>query len=266
MVLNHDANKEMLLSMKIKLILLFVLFYLLSLLITLPASTVMRFIPQNSGIEVAAVSGSAWQGKAFQFTYQNKYHLQQLDWKVDWLALTNLQLKLDLKFNNGSNAMAGKGFLLLGFSGISVENVIVDLSASELLSYLHLPLPVPVDATGELSLVIKNGQQGLPYCQQLDGVIAWQNAKINSEMGNIDLGVVNIDLSCEKGQLVADLEQNSEQLSSTINILLKEKGAYQLQGLLKESNKLDPSIRQVLPYIGAKNKSGETVLNFNGKL
>lgn len=251
--------------MKIKLILLFIFFYLLSLLITLPATTVIRFIPENSGIEVAAVSGSLWQGQALQLSYKKKYHLQQLEWAVDWLALKDLRLQLNLKFNNGSNALAGKGSVLLGFSGLSVENFIVDLSAPELLSYLHLPLP-PVKASGELSVVIKNAQQGAPYCQLLDGFITWQNAKVNSEMGNIDLGAVNIALSCEKGQLLADLQQHSEQLNSTIKLLLKEKGAYQLQGLLKESDRLDPSIKQALPWIGAKNQSGETVLNFNGRL
>ncbi len=250
--------------MKIKLILLFLLFYLLSLLITLPVSTVMRFIPENSGMEVAAVSGSVWQGKAFQLTYKKKYHLQQVDWKVDWLALTSLQLKLDLKFNNGSKAMSGKGFILLGFSGISVENFVVDLSAPELLSYLSLPLPV--EASGDLSLVIKKASQGLPYCQQLDGYIVWQNAKINSDMGNVDLASPNIDLSCENGQVSADLQQQSEQLTSTFNLLLKEGGVYQLQGSIKAGNKLDPSIKQALSWIGTQDQSGATPVNFTGKL
>lgn len=251
--------------MKTKLILLFVFFYLLSLLATLPASAVIRLLPRSSAIAVADASGSVWQGKIVQLTYKQKYRLQQLEWRFDWLALANLQLKLDLKFTNGSNAMAGKGALLFGFSGFSVENFVADLSAAELLSYLHLPLP-PVAAAGKLSVVIKNAQQGDPYCQQLDALILWQNSQVNSEMGNIDLGAVNINLSCEKGQLRADLEQHSEQLNSAITLLLKEGGAYQLQGLLKESDQLEPSVRQALPWIGAKNQSGETVLNFNGKL
>ena len=250
--------------MKIKLILLFVLFYLFSLLITLPAEKVVRFIPDNTGIKVAAVSGSLWDGQASQLTYKKQFQLQQVDWKIDWFALARLQLKLDVTFNNGIRAMSGKGFILLGLSGLSVEDFVVDISAPELLSYASLP--VPAEVSGDFSLVIKNASQGLPYCQQLDGYIVWQNAKINSDMGNVDLDSAHIDLSCDNGQVVADLQQQSEQLTTTANFLLKEGGVYQLQGLLKAGNKLDPSIKDALSWIGTKNQSGETVLSFNGKL
>ena len=250
--------------MKIKLILLFVLFYLVSLLITLPADKVVRFIPDNAGIKVAAVSGSLWNGHAAQLTYKKQFQLQQLDWKMDWLALARLQLKLDVKFNNGINAMSGKGFVMLGFSGISVADFIVDISAPELLSYARLP--VPVEVSGDLSLIIKNGSRGTPYCRQLDGYIVWQDAQIESEMGSVDLDSAHIDLSCDKGQLVADLQQHSEQLTTTANFLLKEKRAYQLRGLLKAGDKLDPSIKDALSWIGSKNRSGETVLRFDGRL
>ena len=250
--------------MKIKLILLFVLFYLVSLLVTLPADKVVRFIPDNTGIKVAAVSGSLWDGQAAQLTYKKQFQLQQLDWKMDWLALARLQLKLDVKFNNGINAMSGKGFVMLGFSGISVEDFVVDTSVSELLSYARLP--VPAEVSGDLSLIIKNGSQGTPYCRQLDGYIVWRDAQIKSDMGSIDLDSAHIDLSCDKGQLVADLQQHSEQLTTTANFLLKEKGAYQLRGLLKAGDKLDPAIKDALSWIGSKNQSGETVLRFDGRL
>lgn len=250
--------------MKIKLILLFVLFYLGALLITLPADKVVRFIPDNSGIKVAAVSGSLWDGQATQLTYKKQFQLQELDWKIDWLALARLQLKLDIKFNNGMQAISGKGSALLDFSGISIENLIIDSSAQELLSYISLP--VPVEVSGDLSLLIKKAVQGTPYCQQLDGYINWKNGEINSDMGSVDLDAAHIDLSCENGQLVADLQQHSEHLTTTANFLLKEKGVYQLKGLLKAGDKLEPSIKDALSWIGSKNQSGETVLKFNGKL
>lgn len=250
--------------MKIKLILLFVLFYLLSLLIALPANKVVGFIPDNTDIKVAAVSGSLWDGRAELLTYKKQFQLQQLDWKIDWLALARLQLKLDIKFNNGINAMSGKGFVMLGFSGISVEDFVVDISAPELLSYTRLP--VPAEVSGDLSLIIKNGAQGTPYCRELDGYVVWQDAGIDSEMGRVDLDSAHIDLSCDKGQLVADLQQHSEELTTTANFLLKEKGAYQLRGLLKAGDKLDPAIKDALSWLGSKNQSGETVLRFDGRL
>ncbi|MCG6200090.1 type II secretion system protein N [Psychromonas antarctica] len=252
--------------MKIKIILFFVLCYLLSLLITLPANKVTGFIPARSGIQIASVSGSIWQGRANQLTYKRKYHLQQVDWQIDWSALLNLHLKLNIEFTNGAHAMSGKGAVLFGISGVSVENLTVDSSAAELLAYLKLPLPVPVEATGNLLLEIKSATQGQPYCQLLDGDISWQDAEVNSDLGNIDLGTVDIDLSCEDGQLAASLQQQSGQLKSTIKMLLKEGGAYQLQGSLKDSDKLEPSIKQALSWLGRTTSSGETQLNYKGRL
>lgn len=250
--------------MKIKVILLFALFYFCSLLITLPADKVVSFIPARSGIKVAAVSGTVWDGAGSQLSYKRQFHLKHFEWDVDWSALIKLQLKLNIKFDNGVRNLSGKGAVLLGVSGISVENFMLDISAPELLSYVQLPLPAKL--SGDLSVVIKEASQGEPYCQQLNGYLVWQNAQIKSELGELDLDSAHVDLRCEKGQIVADLQQKSDQISSTANALLKKGGIYKLEALLKAGDKLDPSIKDALSWIGAKNKSGETQVNFSGKL
>jgi general secretion pathway protein N len=250
--------------MKIKFIILFVSLYLVALLITLPATALLRFIPQNTGLHIAGVSGSAWQGEAALLSYHKKLNLQRVSWDVDWLALAALQIKLDVKFNNGQNAMSGKGFVKLGVSGLVIENVLLDLSAQELLSYVDLP--VPVEASGDVTLVIKEASQGNPYCDTLDGLFVWKNAEVSSDLGKVDLATVNINLSCDKGDAVAVLQQESEQLSSNINALLQQGGAYQLVGTVKGSNKLNPDINQALSFLGAKDSSGATLVRFNGRL
>ncbi|MFT6925375.1 MAG: general secretion pathway protein N [Psychromonas sp.] len=250
--------------MKIKFIVLFVSLYLLALLVTLPATALLRFIPQSSGLQISGVSGSAWQGQAALISYNKKINLQRLSWDVDWFALTALQIKLDVKFNNGQNAMSGKGSVKLGFAGLMIENMLLDMSAQELLSYADLP--VPVDASGDVSLVVKEASQGDPYCDTLDGVLVWKNAQVNSDLGKIDLNTVNIDLSCDNGDAVAILQQQSDQLSSNINALLEQGGAYKLDGTVKGTNKLAPEINQALSYLGPKNASGATVVRFNGRL
>jgi general secretion pathway protein N len=250
--------------MKIKIILLFVLFYLSALVITLPASLASHLLPENSGVEISNPSGVVWQGKAVQITYNKKYILQQVTWHVDWPALLKLQLKLDMKFNNGSNFISGKGALIYGLNGALLENVFIDLSAEQLLSYVTLPLPI--EGNGDISVVIKQASQGVPYCQQLDAYIVWDNATINSQMGNVDLASVNIDVSCEKGEIIAQLRQQSSQIESALNASLRKEGAYQLQGLIKGTELLEPSIQQALSWIGRKNNSGATVVNVNGHL
>ena len=250
--------------MKIKLIFLFIVFYLLSLLSTLPADKLARFIPADTGISLAAVSGSLWQGQAGQLNYKKQFQLQHIDWEIDWFALARLQLKVHIAFNNGVNALSGKGALIFAFSGIALENFILDSSAAELLAYIDLPVPLQLE--GDLSLIIKEAAQGDPYCRVLDGYLLWKDAAINSEMGSVDLNSARIDLSCDQGQLVGDLQQSSEELTTTANVRLKEQRAYQLRGLLKAGEQLDPAIKDALSWIGRKNQSGETVLVLNGRL
>ncbi|MFT7053295.1 MAG: general secretion pathway protein N, partial [Psychromonas sp.] len=144
--------------MKIKFIILFVSLYLLALLVTLPATVLVAFIPQSTGLNFAGVSGSAWQGQAALLSYNKKINLQRFSWDIDWSALAVLQLKLDVKFNNDHNAMSGKGFVKVGFDGLGIEDMLIDLSAQELLSYADLP--VPVEASGDVSLIIKEAAQG----------------------------------------------------------------------------------------------------------
>ncbi|MEH6454369.1 MAG: type II secretion system protein N [Psychromonas sp.] len=250
--------------MKIKLILLFVFFYLGSLITTIPASLITYFVPKNSGVEMSTPSGTLWNGKTTQITYDKKYNLQQVSWKVDWSALLSLQVKLDLKFANASEALSGNGSFLYGLNGPLLENVFIDLPAAQLLTYANLPLPVEVN--GDISLVLKKASQGAPYCAQLDAFIVWDNASINSQMGNVDLASANIDVSCENGEIFAVSQQQSEQIETSFNASLRKAGAYQLKGLMKGTDKLDPSINQSLSWIGKKDNTGATMVSIDGYL
>lgn len=249
--------------MKVKLILLFIGFYLLALLVTLPAATVVGFIPEQEKITVTGVTGSIWQGKAQQVNIQNNYQLQELKWHFDWSALITLRLKIAIEFVN-TNGSSGEGEVGLGLSGFFAENLILDGNAPLILSYLSLP--VPVNVTGDVSLVINNASQGSPYCEELDGYLVWREANILSNMGNVDLKSVDIDLTCVDGKINADLKQKSQQIESSINVLLSEGNAYHAKGSIKESPSLAPAIKDALSWLGGKNSDGAIVINLKGKL
>jgi len=250
--------------MKIKISLAFFAIYIVSLLLTTPAAMITRFIPENSGVKIGHTSGTLWNGKLSQVDYRNQFQLQKLTWEFDWLALLTLKAQADVKFNNGRKVMTGSGFVAYGFSGLTLSDVSVDLNANALLPYLKLP--VPVTPSGKFSLVIESASQGTPYCDELDGYLVWHDAKIKTPMGNVDLATPSMDLSCSEGGLVASLKQHSEQLTTNANILLTEGGSYLLQGNIIGREALDPTILQALSWIGPKNESGATALNFKGRL
>ncbi|MEI6898028.1 MAG: type II secretion system protein N [Psychromonas sp.] len=250
--------------MKLKLSLAFIALYLLSLVITAPASLIMGFIPENLGIKIGSVSGTVWKGKLSQVEYQQQPKLQTLSWKFNWLALLKLNLKIDIKFDNGRRVLNGVGSVNYGFSGLRLTGVNIDMQATELIPYLNLP--IAVTPSGKLTLTIENGAQGKPYCEALDGYLVWHDAQVETPMASIDLASPSVDLSCLDGELVASLTQDSEQLATHVNIVLSEGGMYQLKGDIIGTDKLDPTILQALSWIGPKKESGETILNFSGRL
>ena len=250
--------------MKIKYILLFILFFFISLCMTLPANKVISFVAKEANIDIGSVSGTLWNGQVKKLNYKKRYQLQQFNWQVDWLALMTLKLQLDVKFNNGFTGVSGKGLVALGFSGWSVENMQVGMSAKELLTYF--PLPINATAGGDISMVINEGRQGSPYCSILDGDIIWHNATVNSDMGTVDLKTVNIKLNCVNGELVALQNQSSKDLVSDSKLLLKENNRYKLQGKLKAGKSLNSELKNVLSWLGPDNKAGEKVFNTEGRL
>jgi len=250
--------------MKLKIALVLVSLYLFSLLLTVPASLVTQFIPSNAGIKVERAAGTVWRGEFSQVNYRKQPVLQKLTWEFDWLALLKLQLKADLKFNNGRAKLNGVGSVSYGFSGLVVSNVKVDMQAIELQPYLQLP--VPVTPLGKLTLVIENGSQGAPYCDTLDGYLVWHDAVIETPMANIDLAAPSVDLSCSDGDLVASVTQDSEQLTTNVDAVLSAGGDYVLKGDIIGHETLDANILQALTWIGPKKSSGETLLNFKGRL
>lgn len=250
--------------MKIKISLAFFSIYMVSLVLTAPASLITRFIPDNTGLQIGNISGSLWNGKLAQLDYRNQFQLQRLTWKFDWLALLTLKAKADVKFSNSRNAMTGAGSIAYGLSGISVSNTNIDFDATALLPYLQLP--IAVIPSGKFSLIIENASQGTPYCGELEGYIVWHEAKVDTAMGSIDFATPSMDFSCSEGRVVALLKQHSEQLTTNAKIQLMQDARYQLKGSIIGREGLEPSILQALSWIGPKNSAGEIALNFAGKL
>jgi len=249
--------------MKVKIAILVVFVYCTTLIINLPAAIVVEWIPASS-IKINNASGSIWKGQAKQVVINPKVTLHNVQWDVQLMALLSLALEADVSFNNGPRAMSGKGIVGYGLSGASASNVLLDLTSQELLTFL--PMRLPVNIEGNFSVVIKEVVQGQPYCEKLQGNILWQEAVIFSQMGIVNLASPSIDLGCNDGEISAFVTQESDQLTTTLDVNLGEGGIYQLNGEIQGTDKLAPSIAKSLTWIGPKNESGATTLNFTGKL
>ncbi|MDA7746294.1 type II secretion system protein N [Psychromonas sp.] len=250
--------------MKVKIALLVVFVYFGTLVINLPAAVVVQWMPASAA-KVSDVSGSIWQGKAKQVEINNKVTLRDVKWDIQVMSLLSATLESDVSFNNGPQAMSGEAIVKYSISsGVSASNLMLDITSQELLTFL--PMRLPVNISGDFSVAIKEFKQGAPYCEQLDGVVIWNNAYIYSQMGNIDLAAPSIDLRCDEGNLSAFVTQNSDQLTTTLDVRLNEGDKYELNGEIKGTDKLAPSIAKSLTWVGPVNDSGATTISFKGQL
>lgn len=249
--------------MKVKIVILAVSIYCVTLLVNLPAALVVSWAP-TGGVEISNVKGSIWQGQAKAIKVDSKLTLKNVKWDIQLMALLSLALEAKVTFENGPQAMSGEAVVRYGLSGASASNVLLDLSSDELVALL--PMSLPVKISGDFSAAIKEVTEGKPYCEQLDGVVVWNNANVYSQFGNVDLDSPSIDLRCDEGNISAFVMQKSDQLTTTLDVNLSEGGRYQLNGEIKGTDKLAPSIAQSLSWVGPVNDSGATTISFNGNL
>ena len=89
---------------------------------------------------------------------------------------------------------------------------------------------------------------------------------VGSQLGDVNLASPSVDLGCDDGNITAFVTQESDELTTTLDIRLSEGGVYQLNGEIQGTNKLAPDIANSLTWIGPKNENGATILKFSGQL
>lgn len=249
--------------MKVKIVVLIAFVYCITLLVKLPAAVVVEWLPK-SAIKINNATGTIWQGQAKEVVINPKIRFENVTWDLLPLSLLALKLEADVAFNNGPEAMSGKGNVHYGFSGAGASNVILDITSKQLLTLVPMRLPVSID--GEFNAAINEISEGTPYCEQLIGNILWQNAVVGSQLGDVNLASPSVDLGCDDGNITAFVTQESDELTTTLDIRLSEGGVYQLNGEIQGTNKLAPDIANSLTWIGPKNENGATILKFSGQL
>lgn len=248
---------------KRKIIAFYIILYMLFIIVLLPAKLVPYFIPASEGVNMTGLQGTLWNGQASQVTYKQQLHVNNVKWSVNWFSLFLLKIKLSLAFNN-SKQISAKGDVAIGFSGISLDDIMITSNANELIKLSKEVIPATL--SGDVSIYIKHASQGKPYCSELNAQINWKDALVTSSSLALKLNNPIIDIACDKGEVIAKVRQDSAEITTNATGRLKAGGIYQLNGPVKEKDKLDPNLKQALSFIGSKGADGSVPFNYNGKL
>jgi general secretion pathway protein N len=233
------------------LLLVFLLGYVVFLCASLPAAQVLSRLPLPAGLQLYDISGSLWQGRIGELRWQ-KYRLQNLRWEVLfsrlWLALPTIHLSLqdpDTAIAAGRIGWRGKWY----FNEWQIKT-----SAADVQDWIAFPLPVRAD--GALKLNIAQLVINQTECSALSATLNWQQARLKTPLGDLQLDNPLATLSCKDNKIDAEIRQDSPALHTQASLQLTMKQQYKLQASLQPGAELSNDLRSSLDWLGTPDSKG----------
>ncbi len=252
--------------MKAKILLIFGLLIvaLVSAVVHLPASIVTKIVTLPGNIRLYGVSGTLWHGEINNLQVSG-ISLGKVLWKVEPGSVLGGELDASVRFGEQSAIQArGKGILKIMPSSIGVSQLSMTMPARQLSPWIQLPLPLTM--AGDLSLLVTEYQfSGSLYCEQLNGQLSWNQAKVEFLSNQLDLGEARASLGCQAQQIIAQTTQKSDQLSSQFSLKLSTPNRYQLSGWFAPAAGFPEALRSQLTWLPAPDGQNRYQIKKNGR-
>ncbi|MBV2130873.1 type II secretion system protein N [Arsukibacterium indicum] len=243
-----------------KLTLVAVLAYVFFLLYLVPAAWFVHWLGLPANIQLGQVKGTIWQGSAMVAQYRS-LQFQQLRWQFNGWSLLRLSPQINL--SAGSIGEREQPYftaeVAYSFSGMEIQQALLRLPVSQLLPLEQLPLPV--SATGELMVEVKDFQQGKPWCSSLAGTASWLDARLQTPTGTwLELNSIVADLSCIEGSPVLITDGNNS-LGLAVTAAVENK-RLTVNGTLKPEASLPQEVHQAMRFVGRPDEQGRYTIRF----
>lgn len=243
---------------------LFVVVFVVSAIVHLPAAVVIKAVPLPAGLELQGVQGRWWQGSATQVRWQRN-QLGALSWQLQWSSLLSAKAKVAVRFGRGSDLdVRGKGVIGYGMSGPFAEDVVLSASATTLMQTLALPLPI--SAQGQVELTVRDYQYAAPWCGAANGTLVWAQSMMGSPLGDLSMGPVMADVTCDNNVVTVKGGQQSAQVSSEFSAELNAKRRFNAQAWFKPGAEFPAAMAEQLKYLPRPDGQGRFQFSRQGQL
>ncbi|WP_261816446.1 type II secretion system protein N [Vibrio gallicus] len=244
--------------------LLLLVVFVASVLVHLPAKFVTDNLPSIPGLKISGVDGSIWQGSAGKVVFE-QYDIGQVSWDMQLAKLFTGKAELNVRFGRDSAlGLDGRGIVGYGFSGPYAENLIASIPVEKVMQ--QVSIPAPVTAKGDLELMVRHYSFAQPWCKSAQGNLRWNQGKVESPMGNLELGTVTSDISCQDNVLKATGNQQNKQVSAQFTAQLQSNFTYDLDAWFKPGVEFPEKLSQQLKWLGDPDAKGHYPLVFSGRL
>jgi general secretion pathway protein N len=232
---------------------IFLVLYSVFVVALMPANWLIGKVKLPNNIAVAGIEGSIWHTKISQVMVDDII-ISQVDSSLSLLSVLMLDPKLDITFGDALiNGPEGRLVLSGLLADITVEDATVSLAASNVSAKLNLP--IDVIAHEQLTINVARFVIGAPICSELDGDFHWRNAAVTALDEKVKLGKLSAKLSCDKGELIADVDPNNN-LGLSYRAQIKKGGQFSGSGYLTPGSKFPEQLKSALSFIGQADKKG----------
>lgn len=240
-----------------KTIVIFFIATLLFILVKIPAALVANLLPLPKGLAYSELEGTLWQGSIRQAMY-NRQVITDIKWQFKPSKLFTGALGYQVSFGKPrkSNSVSGKGLVIIGLTGKSVEDAIFRMPAANVKPMLPIPMG-RID--GRVIANIKEFTLGTPVCEVAMGEVSWNQAGIDIN-GTIEFGSIDANLSCEQGKLIAQFDGDNS-LGLTGQAAIESSQKFGFNGFLKPSADLPAVVHQGISMVTKVDAQGRYKIN-----
>ena len=227
--------------------------YCVFVLALMPASWLMAQIKLPKNVAVSAIEGTVWHTRILQVMVDDVV-INQVQSSLSLMSVLMFDPKLDITFGNALvNGPEGQLTISGLLSDMVVEDAEINLPANTVAKRLNLA--IDIIAHEQLQLNIERFIIGAPICSELQGDLQWQNAAVTAFEEKVQLGGLSAKLTCDKGELIADIDPNNN-LGLSYRAELKQGGRLAGNGYLTPAAKFPEQLKATLSFLGKPDNQG----------
>lgn len=236
-------------------------FYLVALLATVPASVCWRLAAGKlPAVQVSGLQGSLWHGQVERLMITGK-RIEGLAWELNGWPLWLATLGLDWRLTGAQ--IKGHGALSVSLFGsekrVTAESLTMPLS--ELAQLIQLPFG---RLQGMLTLELEELSTAKGEWRQVQGRIKVQNAALAGQ-SPLAFGDINIVVKTTERGIEAALQDTGGPLVLDGVFTMNVRGDYRFSGKLAARDQASPALRQSLSMLGTAGPDGRIQVNDVGR-
>ncbi|MBA2491064.1 MAG: type II secretion system protein N, partial [Gammaproteobacteria bacterium] len=241
----------------IKLAILGIFAFLVSLIVTAPAHLADEYLPPD--IHASNLQGTVWQGQASQLRFRG-FDFGQVSWELRPHALLLGRIQADVSVERVD--LRAHGNIARGLSAYHVFDAHLE-GGEQLLAPIASNYGVTLDGPIEADIDELAFNDVGP--QAADGLIVWRDARL-VQPASLSLGDVNVSLAQEDIVATAQLSNTGEALNLNGNAQLRAGWTYDVHLQIAPTPATSQQVRDTLPIIGEPDARGAVTINRQGTL